>query len=129
MAENFRDLVFAAVAKVPSGKVTTYGYIAQIIDHPRAARQVGWMLSTLPSGTAVPWWRIVNGQGYLSIRNDDMKAKVKQAELLTAEGIQVDERFCLDLQQYLWTDGVHTFGAKTQTKRSANPLVADPIFV
>lgn len=99
---NFKEKAFAIIRQIPAGTVASYGQIAALIDSPRAARQVGWMLATVPAESDLPWWRVVNKKGYLSIRNDDIGAKLKQKELLEAEGVEVNDEFCLNMNNYQW---------------------------
>ncbi len=53
MAE-FKEKVFEAITKVPKGSVVSYGQVAAMAGSPRAAREVGWVLRTLPVETVVP---------------------------------------------------------------------------
>ncbi len=100
---SFKTKVFELVKQIPAGQVASYGQIAAMAGSPRAARQVGWMLATLETNEQkVPWWRVVNKQGYLSIRGHDAFAKETQKSLLEAEGIIVNERYELDMVKYLW---------------------------
>ena len=46
---NFHDRVFNIVARIPRGRVTTYGRIARAIGDPRGARMVGWMIVSIRS--------------------------------------------------------------------------------
>ncbi len=97
---NFREKVFQITRKIPAGKVASYGQIAALAGSPRAARQVGWAMSRVSEREDVPWWRVVNKEGYLSIRNDDIEAKLIQNSLLEKEGIDVDKNFLLDMGKY-----------------------------
>lgn len=101
MAGNFNQQVYAAVSKVPFGTVTTYGYIATMIGRPRAARIVGWALRNLPEGVDVPWWRIINSQGYISIQNPHAPKELQKL-LLEKEGIEVSDKLMVNLNRYLW---------------------------
>ena len=58
---TFFDKVYVIVAKVPSGRVISYGQIAHMLGHPRAARTVGWALSACPD--ELPWQRVVKADG------------------------------------------------------------------
>src|SRR5512140_3747106 len=84
----FHRLVYRVVRKVPRGKVATYGQIAAILGHPRAARAVGQALRMLPPPLlrVVPWQRIINAAGHISHRGDIMRPDV-QRELLEQEGV------------------------------------------
>lgn len=98
---NFYKRAYKAIEKIPSGNVTTYGYIATMLGKPRAARIVGWALRNLPADTAVPWWRVINAQGYLSIQNPHFPKDV-QKMLLEKEGILVRKKYIVDLERYMW---------------------------
>jgi methylated-DNA-protein-cysteine methyltransferase related protein len=103
MAKNFFEKVYEFVKKIPYGYVTSYGHVATSLGSPRAARQVGWALGAMPASLSdVPWWRVINSRGYLSIRKDDPNAKNIQRSFLENEGIIVDENFVVDLKKYGW---------------------------
>lgn len=101
---GFFEKVNKIVKIIPVGEVVSYGQIAHILDKPRSARQVGWALNALPKSKEkdVPWWRVVNSKGFLSIKNEDVLAKFRQKELLLREGIEVSEEFLVDLKKYQW---------------------------
>jgi methylated-DNA-protein-cysteine methyltransferase related protein len=61
---DFETLVYEIARRVPPGRVTTYGTIARLAGHPRAARRVGWAMHRCPDD--VPAHRVVNSQGRLS---------------------------------------------------------------
>jgi methylated-DNA-protein-cysteine methyltransferase-like protein len=102
---NFYEQVYAVVRCVPVGNVTTYGRVAQMLGRPRAARAVGYALNALKDKPAlhhdVPWQRVVNAQGRISLVNREFSAN-QQAVLLRQEGVAVDEQLRLDLARYLW---------------------------
>lgn len=102
--QNFYFRVYNAVRRIPKGKVATYGQIAAMVGSPRAARQVGWALSCLKPNSTVPWQRVVNKDGMISIEN--MRAtKDMQAQLLESEGVEVTQRegnYFVDLDEFLW---------------------------
>ncbi len=108
---NFYEQVYAVVRRIPCGKVTSYGRIAQMLGRPRAARAVGYALNALsdkkndPIYANVPWQRVVNSQGRISIVNRENSAH-HQAELLRAEGVVVNEKLHINLDIYLWR-GLH----------------------
>jgi methylated-DNA-protein-cysteine methyltransferase-like protein len=69
---NFYAQVYAVVRRIPAGKVTSYGRVAQMLGRANAARAVGYALSALrdqPQQEPVPWQRVVNAQGRISIVN------------------------------------------------------------
>lgn len=97
--DSFRQRVFHVVAAIPYGRVTTYGDIARLIGSPRAARQVGGVLKRLPEGSALPWYRVINRHGEISLIGEDY---LRQKNALLAEGIEISPAGCIDLQQYRW---------------------------
>ncbi|MBI2426292.1 MAG: MGMT family protein [Candidatus Kerfeldbacteria bacterium] len=104
---NFYVRVYAAVRKIPCGRVTTYGQIAAMCGSPRGAQLVGWALNALNNlgpQTRVPWQRVINREGRISIENRNA-SKDLQAALLRAEGVEVEFRdgnYWVDLRHYLW---------------------------
>jgi methylated-DNA-protein-cysteine methyltransferase-like protein len=103
---SFFDQVYAIVRQIPPGKVTSYGQIAALLGHPRAARTVGWALAALREQEEqdVPWQRVINAQGRVSIRNLE-HAPEEQQMLLEAEGVDFNSRGFIDWKRYGW-DGL-----------------------
>jgi len=95
----FKQKVIDIVSLVPPGKVASYGQIALYIGVPRAARQVGWILRQIGAETNIPWWRVINQKGFISIKGNLTADKDLQKKLLDAEGVEVDE-FKLDMKKY-----------------------------
>lgn len=100
----FREAVCAQVARVPRGRVATYGQIAWMAGFPRRPRQVGMVLKGLPEGTDLPWHRIVNRRGHVPSRGRWWGALLQIARL-REEGIEVDDAGDLDLARYAWDGG------------------------
>jgi methylated-DNA-protein-cysteine methyltransferase-like protein len=99
---SFNQLVYALVRAIPPGKVLNYGRVAELLGVPGAAREVGWALHSLSSkDEPVPWQRVVNAQGRISIKGSPEGA-AEQRALLEAEGIFFDERDRLDMKIHLW---------------------------
>jgi methylated-DNA-protein-cysteine methyltransferase-like protein len=101
MKPGFFERVYRIVRQVPPGKITSYGAIARMLDHPRAARTVGWALHSIPDDSDVPWWRVINSQGRISTTCWEHSAEV-QRELLEAEGVEFDERGYVDWDRFGW---------------------------
>ncbi|MFT5195737.1 MAG: methylated-DNA-protein-cysteine methyltransferase-like protein [Candidatus Promineifilaceae bacterium] len=102
--KSYFDQVYAVVRLIPPGKVTAYGRIARMLGRPQAARAVGYALNGLkgsPEHSDVPWWRVVNAAGQISIGNREASAN-KQAEILRSEGVEVSEGLSISLSKYLW---------------------------
>lgn len=99
---EFRAKVLEIVARIPSGKVVTYGQIATMIDSPRSARAVGGVLGSLKEGpTDLPWHRVINARGGVSAPNEPHRFQVQRA-LLEAEGVMFRESGTCDLKVYRW---------------------------
>ena len=98
---SFRDAVLAVVADIPKGQLTTYGQVALLAGFPGRARQVGWVLSSLPAGTKLPWHRVVNAAGYIPSKGREISA-IEQIRRLRKEKIEVDDRGNLKLRAHLW---------------------------
>ncbi len=111
MGSNFYEQVYAVVRRIPRGKVTTYGRVAEMLGRPRAARAVGFALNALkdkkgnPGYEDVPWQRVINSQGRISIVNREFGAQ-QQADLLRSEGVDVSADLRIDFDKYLW-NGLH----------------------
>jgi methylated-DNA-protein-cysteine methyltransferase-like protein len=97
---SFFEQVYRLVEQVPHGKVTTYGAVARMLGHPRAARTVGWALHSLPAGRDIPWHRVLNSQGRISRGGEE--GPRSQRALLEAEGIEFDERGTVDCERFGW---------------------------
>jgi len=97
--DTFPQRVWQIVASIPEGTVTTYGEVARLAGSPRAARQVGGVLKRLPEGSTLPWHRVVNRHGAISLTGPDLQ---RQRQALLSEGVQVSGSGQIDLQQYRW---------------------------
>ena len=82
---------------IPRGKVATYGQIAAIVSHRGAARTVGWALHGLTEGTDVPWHRVINARGQISL-----DPGTRQSDLLREEGVRVNAQGRIDLKEFQW---------------------------
>lgn len=97
----FKDRVYAVVCQVPPGRVTSYGDVAALVGSPRAARGVGAALHALPHGTSVPWWRVVNRSGRLTIPPHYGRRALQRA-LLADEGVTFGPEGGIDLDRCAW---------------------------
>lgn len=97
----FSERVYAMVRRVPRGRVVSYGGIAALLGHPRAARGVGRALNALPDDTDVPWWRVVNRNGEISIRGV-LHGATRQRRLLERERVRFDGAGRIDWRRYGW---------------------------
>ncbi len=95
--------ILKVVARIPRGRVSTYGRVAALAGLPSQARLVGYALHALPHDSAIPWHRVVNAQGRISLPHHDGQYQL-QRSLLAGEGVVFDrERVHLD--RYLWRRG------------------------
>ena len=99
MASRTYEKIYRAVRRIPRGRVATYGDIAERAGLEGHARQVGYALHALPSGRRIPWHRVVNARGEISIRSGGDSHEL-QRMLLEAEGIEFDLRGRIDLRRY-----------------------------
>lgn len=88
-AGSFFSCVYAAVQKIPKGRVATYGQVAAVLGSPRAAQAVGWALAVCDP-KVVPWQRVVGKDGWLTIVNEHLPADM-QAQLLEREGVKIEK--------------------------------------
>lgn len=95
--DNFSQQVFALVYQVPKGKIATYGDIATLAGMSSYARQVGKVLSRLPADSQLPWHRIINAKGKISLLGERGN---EQKQRLIDEGITISEHGTLSLKTY-----------------------------
>lgn len=98
--EDFFDKVYKIVAKIPYGKVTTYGDIAEACGTRAAARTVGWALNGAKE-TGLPCHRVVNRFGALTGRLHFGDADIME-DLLRSEGVKFTSDGFVDMDNYLW---------------------------
>lgn len=78
------ERIWQVVAMIPQGVVATYGQVADLAELPRGARRVGRAMSRLPQATKLPWHRVINAAGRISIPDPGYQ---RQKERLEAEGV------------------------------------------
>lgn len=97
----FTERVYDVVARIPYGRVTTYGDVAKALGSVRGARMVGWALNAVPAGHDLPCHRVVNRYGELSGGWHFGHPQVMK-ELLVAEGVPFAAEYRVDLARCLW---------------------------
>lgn len=112
-----RALIYAAVRRIPRGRVATYGQIAELAGLEGHARQVGYALHDLPPRSGVPWHRVVNARGEISPRSAGDSHEL-QKMLLEGEGVEFDLAGRIDLATFRWT-------ARPRSKRGLSPRTRD----
>ena len=98
---TFTERVYGMVRRVPHGQVVSYGGIAALLGQPRAARGVGQALRALPDEADVPWWRVINRNGEISIRGDFHAPQLQRA-LLEGEGVEFGAKGRVDWKRFGW---------------------------
>jgi len=98
---NIYHEVYKVVSLIPEGKVATYGQIARLVGRPRHARQVGYALAALPEEHDVPWHRVVNSKGEISVRSSS-DYESYQRILLEEEGVEFGLKRRIKLHIYQW---------------------------
>ena len=104
MSGNEPDInhrIWQVVAAIPAGKVATYGGVAQNAGLARAARRVGMALRGLPADTRIPWHRVINAQGRISLPPGSDSHK-SQKERLEQEGVCFGVNGSIDLKEFGW---------------------------
>ncbi|ASG04040.1 MGMT family protein [Vibrio anguillarum] len=96
---QFLAQIFAVIHQIPAGKVTTYGEIARLAGYPGYARHVGKALGNLPQNSRLPWFRVINSKGEISLKGEDL---LRQRQKLIAEGVEVSEHGKIKLRLYQW---------------------------
>ena len=101
---SFKQRVIEFVKKIPKGKVVSYGQVAAFAGNPRAPRQVGMILRYLDTNrySEVPWWRVINNQGVISIKGNWTATKELQRDLLARDGVKIEKDFKVKIEKYRW---------------------------
>jgi methylated-DNA-protein-cysteine methyltransferase related protein len=96
----YRD-IYAVVARIPAGRVATYGQVARLAGIPGKARLVGYALSVLTDKT-IPWHRVINARGEVSPRAGGNPADELQRLRLESEGVEFDAHGRIPLARFQW---------------------------
>ena len=105
MSSDSYQQIYTVVSMIPRGKIATYGQVAELAGLPRQARLVGYALNSLPKGSRIPWQRVINAQGKVSLRSEGGDSDNRQAKLLKREGVRFNQRGAIDLNEYRWQPG------------------------
>ena len=96
------ECIYAVVSRIPRGRVATYGQVARLAGLPGQARLVGYALSAVGPRSGIPWHRVVNAQGRISIRRDGSPGGTVQRLRLKREGVWFDVRESIRLDAFRW---------------------------
>jgi methylated-DNA-protein-cysteine methyltransferase-like protein len=117
MTASFDREVYSLVRRIPRGRTVTYGQVAAMLGHPRAARAVGGAMRRCPDG--VPWHRVLNAAGRIS-RRKHAASMLTQRMLLEREGVTM-RRGRVDMARHAWDAGA---GARRTVRRPQGALRA-----
>lgn len=97
---HFSDKVIEIVSSIPQGKVLSYGQVALYAGLPRMAREVGYVLRNTDGRVALPWWRVINKDGKITIKGAKYANAELQKKLLESEGVTVSDDFIVSMPEY-----------------------------
>jgi methylated-DNA-protein-cysteine methyltransferase-like protein len=100
MASPFTQRIIQAIRSIPAGRVSTYGRVAALAGNRRGARQVARVLHASSRTENLPWHRVVNREGGISLGK--MQGYDEQKRLLLSEGVRFDEADRIDLERFGW---------------------------
>ncbi|WP_332628663.1 MGMT family protein [Halalkalibacter flavus] len=95
--QPFTERVLDIIVHIPKGKVMTYGQIAKLAGNPRAARQVARILHSMSKKYKLPWHRVINAKGEISLLDEELQ--INQTMALEGEGVPVINNK-VDLNQF-----------------------------
>ena len=98
--QDFTQSVIEIIKRIPEGKVCTYGRIGLMAGQTNGARQVTRILHTMSRTHDLPWHRVINTYGFISLPKhsgyDEQKTRLQR------EGVAFDEKDRVDLEKFLW---------------------------
>ena len=98
--DSFFEAVKEIIKSIPTGQVATYGQIAAYAGNPQGARQVAWVLHTYSEKEGLPWHRVINSKGGISLGHGS--GYELQKALLEKEGVTFGKGDIIDLKKYQW---------------------------
>lgn len=98
--KTYRERVYRIVREIPSGRVMTYGQIAEMLGEGYTARTIGYVMHAAATED-VPWQRVINSQGGCSTDKIFLPYNVQQ-KILEEEGVIFNEKGKCDLEKYRW---------------------------
>jgi methylated-DNA-protein-cysteine methyltransferase related protein len=110
---GYRERVFEIVRRIPSGRVMTYGQLADILGEGYTARTVGFVMHA--AGDAVPWQRVINAQGACSTGRVVLPPDLQQ-RMLESEGVVFNAKGRCNLDRYRWTPEEYDGEAKDSSQ-------------
>ncbi len=99
-SQSSYTIIWKTVKRIPKGKVSTYGQIARIAGLGENARLVGYAMHNIPRGEAVPWHRVINSKGMISLPHKDGMYQLQKKLLQKEKVVFIGEK--IDLKKYEW---------------------------
>ncbi|WP_028081262.1 MGMT family protein [Solimonas soli] len=99
-SSEINERIWAVIARIPQGRVATYGQVAAEAGFPRQPRRTAQALRAVPDDLKLPWYRVINAQGKLSFEPGSKAYRLARRSL-EAEGV-VFVRDKIDFERYRW---------------------------
>lgn len=99
--KELAELILNVIIQIPKGKVASYGQVAKLAGLPKHARLVGRVLAQFDSENHIPWYRVINSQGKISLNNTDEQGRCIQSALLLSENVVVIDGK-INLKEFQW---------------------------
>jgi len=97
---TFSSQIISLIKRIPRGKVASYGQIAALAGNPRGARAVIWLLHSSSGKEKLPWHRVINSRGTISLQPG--QGCEEQRALLESEGVEFGLQGKVDLKRFQW---------------------------
>jgi methylated-DNA-protein-cysteine methyltransferase-like protein len=97
---TFSSQIISLIKRIPRGKVASYGQIAALAGNPRGARAVIWLLHSSSDKEKLPWHRVINSRGTISLQPG--QGYEEQRALLESEGVEFGLQGKIDLKRFQW---------------------------
>ncbi len=94
------QIIIEILKNVPYGKVSTYGQVATLAGSPKSARLVVRLLHSSTKKHDLPWHRIINSKGFISLKPGN--GYELQKSMLESEGVILSQKGKIDLSRFLW---------------------------
>lgn len=100
-ADERRQRIWQVILAIPRGRVCSYGMVAKLAGLANGARQTAWALRHLPRDTRIPWFRVINSQGKISMP-EGSRGYREQRKRLKAEGVTFNESGRISSKAFWW---------------------------
>lgn len=107
---TFSAQIISLIKRIPKGRVATYGQIAALAGNPKGARAVVWLLHSSSGREKLPWHRVINSRGTVSLQPG--QGYEEQRTMLESEGVEFGLQGKIDLKRYQWPGPANRQGRK-----------------